>query len=95
MPFEDAPPDSFPFLSSVIHHYLQSFYLFLPPTPLFLLLSYRQLESGFGLAGGISFHFNVLLDFLVLGQKPGCLTASPFCIRPCQVSPALMHLLKA
>lgn len=37
----------------------------------------------------------MLPDFLVLVQKPGCLTASPLCIRPCQVSPALMHLLKA
>lgn len=39
-----------------------------------------------------SFRFNVIL---VLVQKPGCLTASPLCIRPWQVSPALMHLLKA
>lgn len=37
----------------------------------------------------------MILDFLVLVQKPDCLTASPLCTRPWQVSPALMHLLEA
>lgn len=86
MPFEEAPPDSFLSLFSAIHHYLHSFLSLFFFSPC-LLLPLRRLESGFGLGVDASFCFSVLLDFLVLGQKPGCLTAAPLCLRLCQVSP--------
>lgn len=65
MPFEEAPLDSFLSLFSVIHHHLHSrLSLFLPC----LLFSFRQLESGFGLAG-CKFSFQCVTGFFGSGAE--------------------------
>lgn len=82
MSFEETPPASLLSLFKVIHHYLHFFFYSSLSPNLFLLQSFRQFESEFGLAEEVAdFNFNVLLDFLALEQKPTCLTMALLCIR--------------
>lgn len=67
VPFEEAPPDSFLSLVTVIHRCLRSFLsLFFFPC---LLLPFRQLEPGFGLAGGCKVSFQGVAGFFGSGAE--------------------------